>query len=75
MRAAIVTALGLLLASCAPAPVYRSTSSEGRQCGNACLSRYHEVRSQCFGSYSCLQDTEAAFRACAATCPDLVQER
>ena len=70
-----IAALLLLLASCAPAPIYRSTSPTGRRCGNACLARYHETRSQCFGAYTCLSDCAAAFRACAATCPDLIEEQ
>lgn len=69
-------ALFLLLASrMASAPAYRSTSPEGKRCGNACLARYHETRSQCFGAVSCMSDCEAAFRACAETCPDLVREQ
>lgn len=71
----VLIAALLFLASCASAPVYRSTSPEGKRCGNACLSRFHEVRSQCFGAPACVADADSAFRACAATCPDLVEER
>ena len=65
----------LAAAACAPGPSYRSTSPAGRRCGNRCLARYYEVRSQCQGYPSCLDDCTAAFRACAASCPDLVEER